>query len=97
MDSNYIAEKPLGYTKYTSIDAATGLVIPEGTSLILIVPETQAIRWRDDGTAPTTTVGQPLAVGAELRYTSRSPARLSIIGQVAGGAINVTCYGQGNT
>lgn len=106
MQSPFQAEKPLGYGQFAaaSIDASTllstitvgGVVgIPEGTSLVLIVPEAQAIRWRDDGTAPTTAVGQPLAVGAELRYTARGLKNLRVIGQAANAVLNCTFYGQG--
>jgi hypothetical protein len=97
MQSDYIAERPLGYQQFAAgtIDAASALAIPEGCSLILIVAEAQAVRWRDDGTDPTATIGQPLAVGVEMRYTSRSPTRLKFIAQVAGAILNVTYYGQG--
>ena len=107
MQVPFIAEKPLGYGQFAaaSIDASTllstitvnGVVgIPAGTSLIRIAPEGQAIRWRDDGTAPTTAIGHPLAVGAELIYTARGAASLRVIGQVANAILNVTFYGQGS-
>lgn len=102
MDSNYVAEKPLGYVQATGIDAATvlatkcpGGVIPAGTVLIRIIAEAQAFRYRDDGTAPTATVGQPAAVGVELYYTARSFAALQVISQVAGSILNCTFYGLG--
>lgn len=98
-----MGEQPLGYAQLTSIDSstlvssatfgtATSAGIPAGTSLLIIIPQTQAIRWRDDGTAPTATVGYPLAVGQELRYTGRGQANLRVISQVAGAAINITAY-----
>ena len=98
MQSNFVAEKALGYAQITAIDTATLLSsvaggIPVGTTLVLISPQTQAIRWRDDGTSPTAAVGYPLAVGSELRYTSQSISRVSVISQVAGAAINVMFYG----
>lgn len=93
MQSNYNAEKPLGYQQITSLSASTALTIPAGTSLILIVPQTQAVRWRDDGVAPSATVGQPLAVGSELHYTCGSMAALRFIEQTSAAAINVTYYG----
>ena len=98
MQSNFVAEKALGYAQITAIDTATLLSsvaggIPIGTTLVLISPQTQAIRWRDDGPAPTATVGMELKLGSELRYTSQSIPRLSVISQVAGAAINVMFYG----
>ena len=36
---------------------------PNGAGFVLVSAETQSIRWRDDGGAPTTTVGMLLAKG----------------------------------
>lgn len=83
----------LGYQQITSLSASTALDIPAGTALILVTPQTQAVRWRDDGTAPTATVGYPLAAGSELRYDARSMAALRFIEQTASAAINVVYYG----
>ncbi len=98
-----MAEGPLGYAQLTSIDSstlistatfgtATAAGIPAGTTLLLITPQTQAIRWRDDGTAPTASVGYPLAVGQELRYTAHGQANLRVISQIAGAAVNIVAY-----
>src|SRR5882672_6430716 len=59
---------PLGYCQLTSLAAATKLSacsggIPAGATSALISVEGAAIRYRDDGTAPTTTVGMPIAIG----------------------------------
>ena len=93
MQANYWAETALGYQQLT-IDATTSqaLTVPLGTTLILISPETQAIRIRDDGTNPTATVGYPVPVGAEMRYTACNMAGLKIIGQVASAVVNVLYY-----
>lgn len=87
------APRALGYQQITSLAAAQALTVPAGTSLALIVPQAQAVRWRDDGTDPTATVGQPLAVGAELRYDSSSISRFKVIEQAASAALNITYYG----
>jgi hypothetical protein len=104
MQQGFMAETPLGYVQSSAVDASTLISsltftgqtaagIPAGTSLLLIQPQTQAIRWRDDGTAPTASVGYPLAVGAELRYTARGMQNLRVISQVAGAIVNVIAYG----
>ena len=98
MQSNFVAKKALGYAQLTAIDASTLVSsvaggIPIGTTMILITPQTQAVRWRDDGVVPTATVGYPLAVAAELIYTAQSMANLRFISQVAGAAINIAFYG----
>lgn len=102
--ATYIAGVPLGYGQFAaaSIDTSTllstisvnGVVgIPLGTAFAIITPTAQAIRWRDDGTAPTTTIGYPLAVGAELRYDAKGFPAMRVIGQAANAVLNVTFYG----
>lgn len=88
-----VAPIPLGYEQITNLAAAVGLTVPAGTRLVLVIPETQAVRWRDDGTNPTASVGQPIAVGSELSYDGASPTRLKFIEQAASAKINVVYYG----
>lgn len=97
MQLNFNNEKPLGYQQLTSLSSATALTVPSGTKMIRIIPETQAVRWRDDGTSPTATVGQPLAVGSELIYTGTvaGMAALKFIEQTASAKLNVVYYGPG--
>lgn len=105
MMQSFRAEKALGYGQFAAggVDASTLLNtitvngtagIPAGTVLAVISPEAQAIRYRDDGTAPTAAVGQPLAAGATLFYTARNFQSLRLIAAVAGAVVNVTFYGQ---
>jgi hypothetical protein len=58
--------QPLGYQQITSFSSATSLTVPNGgtptapTFALINVegtPGTDTVRWRDDGTAPTTSVG----------------------------------------
>jgi hypothetical protein len=97
MEANYISEKALGYQQLlaVAVDAGTLLTIPAGCSLVLVTPEAQACRWRDDTVAPTAAIGYPLAVGAELRYTAKQMSQLRFISQVAGCILNVTYFGNG--
>jgi hypothetical protein len=84
--------KPLGYQQITVGAAAGGLTVPEGAYWCLIIPETQAIRWRDDGVDPTAAIGMPLAVAQPLEY-SGDLATFKYFRQVAGAIINVVYYG----
>ena len=52
--------KPLGFQKLTVSDSAVGLTVPLNANRALIVVEDATIRWRDDGSDPSTTVGTPL-------------------------------------
>lgn len=82
----------LGYQQYTSLSSATGLSnIPQGATLALITPETQSIRWRDDGTDPTASVGMPVTAGAYLSYDG-DLNRIKFIQQSASAKINVSFY-----
>jgi hypothetical protein len=81
----------LGYQQITSLSSAAGLTPPQGATLALIVPETQAIRWRDDGTNPTASVGMPVAAGAYLSYDG-DLNRIKFIEQTASAKINVSYY-----
>jgi hypothetical protein len=91
---NQGASIALGYQQLTSIDASSALTIPAGTAYCTMQCEAQAIRWRDDGTAPTTTVGMPLAVGVQYVYDAGQLTVLRVISQVAGAKLNVCYYGR---
>lgn len=104
--ASFYSDLPLGYAQSAAVDASTlissltfgtgataAVGIPNGTLLLIIQPQTQAIRWRDDGGVPTNAVGYPLAAGAELRYTGNGRNQLRVISQVAGAIVNVVAYG----
>ena len=63
-----------------------------GTNVAEVSVEGAAVRWRADGTAPTTTVGQPLAAGASQRFTSLDLQALQIIQQTAAATLDVYYY-----
>ena len=69
--------------------------LPLGTTFLLITVTAQAVRWRDDGTAPTTAVGYPLPVNTELVYSGTGMGQLRLIGQVAGAIVNMAAFGSG--
>jgi hypothetical protein len=89
----------MGYQQITSLSAATALTVPkrDATGLIgspklaIITVETQAVRWRDDGVAPTASVGMPLAAGATLQYDG-DLSRIQFIEQTASAKINISYY-----
>lgn len=81
----------LGYQQITSLSAATALTIPTGATMALITPETQAVRWRDDGTNPTASVGMPVAVGESLNYDG-DLSRIRFIEQTASAKLNISYY-----
>jgi hypothetical protein len=82
----------LGYQQFTSLAAAQALTVPSGTAEVLVVCETQNVRWRDDGTDPTASVGMLLQPGQSLPYTG-SLARFKLIQTTASATCNVTYLG----
>lgn len=88
--SPYIAQ-PAGYQQITPT-VSTGLTVPAAAKFAILVAEVQGIRIRDDGTAPTTSVGWLLPVGVPFTYTGNLNAVL-VINAVAGGLLNVLYYG----
>jgi hypothetical protein len=65
--------------------------IPAGATFAWITPETAAIRWRDDGTAPSATVGNPVSAGQQLVYGGLL-ASLQVVAQSGTATVNVAFY-----
>jgi hypothetical protein len=57
----------------------------------LIVAETQSVRWRDDGVAPTASVGMLLATGVPLQYDG-DLTNIKFIEQTASAKLNISYY-----
>ena len=89
----YPAVKPLGYQQIlaATLAAATSLTPPSGTRYAIITPEAQGVRWRDDGTAPTATVGMLLGANGVLIYNGDF-TKIQFIAATAGAILNVSYY-----
>ena len=92
--------KCMGYEQIASgLDAANSLDVPvidaEGNrmrpTMAIIIPETQAVRWRDDGTDPTGSIGMPLAVGVSLIYDG-DLTKIRFIEQAASAKLNISYF-----
>lgn len=89
----------LGYQQIVGLAASTGLTVPtqdvQGLAcrptIAIITPETQAVRWRDDGIAPSAAVGMPLAVGVTLQYDG-DLTKIFFFQQAATATLNVSYY-----
>ena len=71
--------KPIDFATLTVSDSAVSLedatpAIDAGSTVrrALITIETDQIRWRDDGTAPTSSVGHLMEAGDVLDFTERN-------------------------
>ncbi len=82
---------PLGYQQLTGISAATSLTVPATATYAVVVAETSDSRWRDDGTAPTASVGMPIFAGEQVTFSGDLSA-LQFIQINAGAIINVSYY-----
>lgn len=91
--------RPLGYQQLTmSNSTAAGLTLPTppaGYTCNFAVIENQdtsiAVRWRDDGTDPTTTVGMRILAGQQLQYTG-DLAAIKFISESGSPKLNVSVY-----
>ena len=83
---------PLGYQQLGSIAAATKLTVPPGADAVLLSADTQAVRWRDDGTDPTASSGMSIrTTDAAFLYTGDLSA-LSVIATTTGAVLNASYY-----
>lgn len=89
----------LGYQQIATLTSAQSLTVPSRDvnglavkpSIALITPETQGVRWRDDGVAPTASVGMPLAAGVTLQYDG-DLTKIQFIEQTASAKLNISYY-----
>lgn len=86
-----------GFQQIATLTTVQELTIPSATvggynaRIALVQAEGQNIRWRDDGVAPTASVGMRLLSGAELRYDGEL-TKLQLIEETAGAKANVSYY-----
>lgn len=107
---NWVLQSPiisLGFCQQTSVTTAVGLSsgagacasgIPAGTVFAVVQVEGQTARWRDDGTAPTSTVGQPLSAATPIYFTSivkgsNTLANVQLIPETGSMTVDVSFYG----
>jgi hypothetical protein len=91
--------RPLGYCQLSVGASAVALTtctggIPAGTVLVNLTVSTANLRYRDDGTNPTATVGIPILQGQNVPYSGNNPAALVFIAQSGTAAIDIGFYGR---
>lgn len=84
---------PMGYQQIgaAALAAAQLLTVPAGANVALIGVDTAPVRWRDDGTAPTATVGMQIAIGGTLEYWGNL-ANIQFILASGAPVLNVSYY-----
>lgn len=90
--------RPLGYQQLTLTGTAQKLTLPTppagmliGYVVIQCEGTTATARWRDDGTAPTSTVGMILSTGQELDYTG-DPSMIQFIVGTGSPVLDISYY-----
>lgn len=84
--------KPLGYVRITNLNTVKTLTPPDGARVALIIPATQGVAYRDDGTNATAVEGMPLAVGDKFWYNGDLTA-ITFIELAASATLHVSYYG----
>lgn len=83
--------KPLGYQQVTGLSAVKTLTVPADTRIALIQPEAQNVRWRDDGTNPTASVGMIITADSILTFDG-DLSTMEFIEVAATAKLNVSYY-----
>ncbi len=91
-----LERKPKGFRTLAVSTTAVALpTIPSNATRAIINVATDAIRWRDDGTAPTASVGMPVAANASIELLSReSILAFKAIRVTTDASLNIAYYGE---
>lgn len=81
----------VGYEKITSLSSSVGLSLPIKGNYILVDIEGENVRYKGDGTDPTSTDGGLLLKNAQYEYGSNLN-NLKFIEVTAGASINVSFF-----
>lgn len=82
---------PKGFQQITTLSSSTALTVPTGALIARIDAQAQAVRYRDDGVAPSATVGQRLLVDTDFVYDGDLSA-IRFFEVVAGAILNISYY-----
>lgn len=87
--------RALGYQQLTVDGTARSFTLPAGRTvrLAVAVVETNPIRYRDDGTAPTASVGTPVDPKNTIYICSGSVASFQAIRTGSSAVLNIHYYG----
>ena len=82
---------PVGYQALTPT-ASTALTVPNGATHCSITTTVQALRFTDDGTTPTLTVGQLLPKDLAPYWYAGDLHKLLLFNETAGAVVKVLYY-----
>lgn len=83
-----------GFQQVTGLTSAKSFTAPTGSTYCNVVSTGAAITFRTDGTAPTASIGYPLAINqpASFRMSVANLSAIQFIQQAATAVLNVDCY-----
>lgn len=82
-----------GYQQIAATGSAQSLTVPAGSTSAVVCVSTAAIRWRDDGTDPSATVGMPVAAATWPCMLYTGPlANFRFIAQSGSPVLDVAYY-----
>ena len=83
----------IGFEQITGLSSVKGLTAGtyDGATMALIQAEDQNVRWRSDGTNPSTSVGHVLHAGNSMRYMGTLSA-IKFIEETASAKLNVSYF-----
>lgn len=82
---------PLGYQAIAPT-TSTALTVPNGATHALIRTEVQDVRWTDDGTVPTLTVGMVLMIEDPAMWYAGDLHALLFFNDTAGALVKISYY-----
>jgi hypothetical protein len=87
METAAVGYTPVGFLQMNPTVATPLGPIPTGAR-IAIINAVGELSWRDDGVAPTATVGMLVATGGTFQYTGN----LSALQLISAAAVNISFY-----
>ena len=85
--------KAKGYQQIVNPGSSTALTVPSGSQYAMFnVEGANGIRFTDDGTTPTASVGMLLTAGTNYWYTGYDLADVRVIAGGAAGTLNILYY-----
>jgi hypothetical protein len=84
---------PNGFQQITTLSSATSLTVPANSRAAIVQCTAQNVRWRDDGTNPTTTIGMQLKAGSEYTFLYIGGlSAIKFIEETASAVLNISYY-----
>lgn len=82
----------LGFQRITSLSSSTALSVLPGATRVWLQAESQGVRFRTDGVAPTASVGMLLSAGADTVLEDSELGNVHLIEVSSGASLNIEYY-----